>query len=141
MIIDIFRLGFGKERPAFTASLVGQLTISGRKAIVKFDNVILNRRGGYDPKTGIFTAPRTGLYQISVTIMSNAGKYVDVDIAKNDLVLLRLYGPAVHGSTQTANPVLELKSGDKVCVRKHSSGSQRVFGDKYSSFSGYYISE
>ena len=141
MIIDIFRLDIGKERPAFTALLVGQPTLSGIKTILKFDNVILNRRGCYDPKTGIFTAPRTGLYQISVTIMSNAGKSVILDIAKNDLMLLRLYGPAVHGSTQTANPVLELKSGDKVCVRSHTSSSQRINGDTYSSFSGYYISE
>ena len=141
MIIDIFRLGIGKERPAFTASLVGQPTISGRKAIVKFDKVILNRRGCYDPKTGIFTAPRTGLYQISVTIMSNAGKYVILDIAKNDLMLLMLYGPAVHGSTQTVNPVLELKSGDKISVKNDSYGTQHIFGNNYSSFSGYYISE
>ena len=133
--------GIGKERPAFTASLGGQPTISGRKAIVKFDKVILNRRGCYDPKTGIFTAPRTGLYQISVTIMSNAGKKLDLDIAKNDLVLLKMYGPTVHGSTQTANPVLELKSGDKVCVINHGSGLQRIYGNNYSSFSGYYISE
>jgi hypothetical protein len=73
--------------------------------------------------------------------MSNAGKSVILDIAKNDLMLLRLYGPAVHGSTQTANPVLELKSGDKVCVRSHTSSSQRINGDTYSSISGYYISE
>jgi hypothetical protein len=73
--------------------------------------------------------------------MSNAGKYVDLDIAKNDLVLLKLHGTNVHGSTQTANPVLELKSGDKVCVRNHTSRSQRIYGDHYSSFSGYYISE
>ena len=141
MIIDIFRLDIGKERPAFTASLVRQPTLSGRKTILKFDNVILNRRGGYDPKTGIFTAPRTGLYQISVTIMSNAGQYAALDIAKNDLVLLRLYCPAVHGSTQTANPVLELKSGDKVCVINRTSRLQRIYGDKFSYFSGYYISE
>ena len=141
MIIDIFRLVIGKERPAFTASLVGQVTLSGMKTILKFDHVILNREGGYDPKIGIFTAPRTGLYQISVTIMSNAGKASDVYIAKNDLVLLRLYGAAIHGSTETANPVLELKSGDKVSVRSNSSGSKRVFGGKFSSFSGYYISE
>jgi hypothetical protein len=38
------------------------------KTILKFDHIILNREGGYDSKTGIFTAPRTGLYQISVTI-------------------------------------------------------------------------
>jgi hypothetical protein len=111
------------------------------KAILKFDNVILNREGCYDPKTGIFTAPRTGLYQISVTIMSDSGKALGLYIAKNDLLLLRLYGAGIHGSTETANPVLELKSEDKVSVRNDSSGSQRILGGKYSSFSGYYISE
>jgi hypothetical protein len=35
---------------------------------------------------------------------------------------LRLYGAGIHGSTETANPVLELKSGDKVSVRNDSSG-------------------
>ena len=59
--------------------------------------------------------------------MSNAGKTLGLDIAKNDLVLLKMYGPTVHGSTQTANPVLELESGDKVSVINHGSGSQRIF--------------
>jgi hypothetical protein len=91
-------LGIGKERPAFTATLTGRPIISGMKAILKFDNVILNREGGYDPKTGIFTAPRTGLYQISVTIMSDYGKQLALFIAKNDLALLNLFGAALHGS-------------------------------------------
>ena len=73
-ILDIFVLAIGQKRPAFTATLRGQLTLSGINAIVKFDNVILNREGGYDPKTGIFTAPRAGLYQISVTVMSTNRK-------------------------------------------------------------------
>ena len=94
MIIVIFRLGIGKERPAFTASLAGQPTLSGIKTILKFDNVILNRRGGYDPKTGIFTAPRTGLYQIYVTIMSNGGKGLNLHISKNEQMLLKIYGAA-----------------------------------------------
>ena len=141
VIIEIFRLGIGKERPAFTATLTGRPIISGMKAILKFDNVILNREWCYDPKTGIFTAPRTGLYQISVTIMSDYGKQLALFIAKNDLALLNLFGAALHGSTETANPVLELKAGDKVSVRNKSSGSQRIHGVNNSYFSGYYISE
>jgi hypothetical protein len=41
----------------------------------------------------------------------------------------------------SANPVLELKSGDKVFVRNGSSGSQIIVGNHYSYFSGYFISE
>jgi hypothetical protein len=101
----------------------------------------LNRRGGYDPKTGIFTAPITGLYQISVTIMSDSGNKIHLAIAKNDLTLLNLLGPPLHGSTETANPVLELKAGDKVYVRNNISSSSRVHGDSHSYISGYFISE
>jgi hypothetical protein len=129
------------KRETSLYSIINRQTLSGMKTILKFDNVILNREGGYDPRTGIFTAPRTGLYQISVTIVSNAGKNLDLYIAKNNLVLLKLYGAAVHGSSQTTNPVLELKSGDKISVKNDSYGTQHIFGNNYSSFSGYYISE
>ena len=110
-------------------------------AIVKFDNVYLNREGGYDPKTGIFTAPRAGLYQISATVMSANGKELVLHIVKNKQVLLYLYGARLHGSTETANPVLGLKLGDKVFVRNCSSGPQLINGNHYSYFSGYFISE
>ena len=139
--LDIFVLAIGQKRPAFTATLSGQPTLSGINAIVKFDNVILNCEGGYDPKTGIFTAPRAGLYQISVTVMSTNGKDLGLHIVKNKQVLLYLYGARLHGSTETANPVLELKSGDKVFVKNGSSGSQLINGNHYSYFSGYFISE
>ena len=141
MIIDIFRLGIGKERPAFTALLTGIPTISGMNTFLKFDKVILNRAGGYDPKTGIFTAPRTGLYQISSTIMSDSGNNISLFIVKNDVRILNMYAAAPHGSTETANPVLELKAGDKVSVRNNSSGSQRFHGNSYSYIYGYFISE
>ena len=140
-ILDIFVLAIGQKRPAFTATLNGQPTLSGTNAIVKFDNVILNREGGYDPKTGIFTAPRAGLYQISATVMSANGKDLTLDIVTNKQVLLYLYGSRLHGSTETANPVLELRSGDKVFVKNGSSGSQLINGNHYSYFSGYFISE
>lgn len=105
------------------------------------DNVYLNREGGYDPKTGIFKAPRAGLYQISATVMSANGKDLTLHIAKNKQVLLHLYGARLHGSTETVNPVLELTLGDKVFVRNGSSGSQVIIGSHYSYFSGYFISE
>lgn len=73
--------------------------------------------------------------------MSSGGTSIDLFIAKNDVSILRLYGAALHGSTQTANPVLELKAGDKVSVRNSASGSIRIHGNNYSYFSGYFISE
>ncbi|CAG2248892.1 unnamed protein product [Mytilus edulis] len=112
-----------KDRPAFTATLKSHLSLSNGAAI-KFDTVILNRGGGYNPKTGIFTAKKKGLYQISATIMSQGGGELICYIAKNGSNILYLYGPRLHGGSETANPVLELKKGDKVSVKSY--GSQQI---------------
>ncbi|VDI73280.1 Hypothetical predicted protein [Mytilus galloprovincialis] len=125
-----------KDRPAFTATLKSQLTFSPG-APIKFDTVILNQGKGYSPKTGIFTAMKAGLYLISATVMSNGGAYLKAYISKNGVNLMNLYGPKIHGGTETANPVLHLEKGDKVSVK--SSGSYRVYGDNYSYFSAVYI--
>lgn len=68
----------GNERPAFTASLSVHTLLTRRDEIVKFDRVILNRGAGYNPRTGVFTAPSSGLYQISATIMSSGGSKVHI---------------------------------------------------------------
>ncbi|CAC5411204.1 unnamed protein product [Mytilus coruscus] len=125
-----------KDRPAFTATLKSHLTLS-KDNTIKFDSVILNKGGGYSPKTGIFTATKTGLYLISATVMSYFGNVLSVYISKNGVNLMNLYGPKIHGGTETANPVLNLEKGDKVSVR--SKGSFRVYGDNYSYFSAVYI--
>ena len=73
--------------------------------------------------------------------MSANGKDLALHIVKNKQVLLYLYGARLHGSTETANPVLDLKSGDKVIVKNGSSLLQLIKGSHYSYFSGYFISE
>ncbi|XP_052086243.1 collagen alpha-2(VIII) chain-like [Mytilus californianus] len=124
-----------KDRPAFTATLKSHLSLSNGAAIT-FDTVILNRGGGYNPKTGIFTAKKKGLYQISATVMLRDGIFY---ITKNEIKILSLYGPSLHGASETANPVLELEKGDNVSVKSY--GSQKINGDYYSYFSAVYISE
>jgi hypothetical protein len=37
-------------------------TLTGINSVVKFEDVRVNRGHGYNPSTGVFTAPRTGLY-------------------------------------------------------------------------------
>ncbi|CAC5375190.1 unnamed protein product [Mytilus coruscus] len=135
------RLG-GNNRPAFTATLnTHPLTLSGNNVIAKFDNVILNRGDGYDPKTGKFTAPKSGLYQFSFTIMSNGGSELHMVVVKNGNSIMKLYGSKIHGATETANPVLELKEGDCVYLTHGVSASQQMVGHHYSHMSGYYIGE
>ncbi|CAG2207620.1 C1QL [Mytilus edulis] len=123
--------------PAFTATLSHHFSLT-KDAAIKFNSVLLNRGGGYNPNTGIFTATKTGLYQFSATIMSNGGIQVHSYINKNGRKLMNLYGPKIHGATETASPVLELNKGDKVSVNGYYS--EVVYGRHYSYFSAVYIS-
>ena len=58
--------------PAFTAVVAKDFTPEINQ-IIKFDVVKLNEEGGYSPSTGIFTAPRSGLYMLSATVRSTSG--------------------------------------------------------------------
>ena len=54
--------------------------------MVKFEDVRVNRGQGYNPSTGVFTAPRKGLYHISCLILGNSGHVVTYQLNKNDAV-------------------------------------------------------
>ncbi|XP_076099266.1 complement C1q-like protein 3 [Mytilus galloprovincialis] len=125
---------------AFTASLSTQKTI-GSHEVVKFDKVWTNEGKGYDPNSGIFTAPRKGFYQITATIMSANGKNLHVSLWKNNEKTVGVYPGRGH-YTGSANIVLKLKKGDRVYI-KHRSGTEEIFsnGDHWTMFSGFLISE
>ncbi|XP_063401928.1 heavy metal-binding protein HIP-like [Mytilus trossulus] len=132
--------GGNSYRPAFTATLnTHPVTVSG-KFIPTFDNVILNRGNGYDSKTGKFTAPKSGLYQFSFTIMSNGGSDLNMGVAKNGKFLISLHAAKIHGATATANAVLELKEGDTVYLIHGASATQSMAGHHFSHML-YYIGE
>ena len=95
-----------------------------------FDKVWTNVGNGYNPNTGKFTAPKSGLYQISGTVMSATGKKLHVYLFKNDKQTVSLYsgtGPA----TGAVNIVLKLQKGETVRNACTKSGSLR-----FSQFSG-----
>ena len=76
---SIIVLGFlGLKSPvvAFTAK-----SIASRVA-VKYDHVVTNWGGAYQPSTSIFTAPYDGLYSISCTLMSDKSNTVYLEMGK-----------------------------------------------------------
>ena len=74
----------GSKTPvvAFSAMLSKDTTI-GPRAILKYDHVVTNWGGAYQPTTGIFTAPYDGVYSISCSLMSHPSNYVHLSIMKN----------------------------------------------------------
>ncbi|KAI1897339.1 hypothetical protein AGOR_G00082300 [Albula goreensis] len=49
-------------------------TLTGHVNVIKYSDVILNVGGGYDKKTGVFTAPVTGVYQFFFSYQSGRGR-------------------------------------------------------------------
>ncbi|CAC5394170.1 C1QL [Mytilus coruscus] len=130
-----------KRRPTFFASLKTYQTLSNIKDIVKFDDAKINVGGGYDSTTGIFTAPRNGIYIFSCTIMANGGGNVQFQLNKNDLLYTNGYAAKSDYGTQTVNSLVKLKTGDKVYIKHRTGTSQTVYGNHFSTFSGYLLSE
>ncbi|VDH97741.1 Hypothetical predicted protein [Mytilus galloprovincialis] len=127
-----------RDIPAFTASVSTSQKRINAKGVVKFDKVWTNNGNHYDPNTGIFQAPREGLYYVSTTLMSASGKLVYAHIWQNEKRTVGLY-PGTGYSEATANLVLNLKKGDKVTVRSGGQSDLYSSNDYYSVFSAYLI--
>lgn len=41
--------------------------------IITYSHIFMNLGNGYNPQTGIFTAPRSGVYSLALTVYSDAG--------------------------------------------------------------------
>ncbi|CAC5424165.1 C1QL [Mytilus coruscus] len=76
--------------------------------VVKFDDVRVNIGGGYDKSTGVFTAGRKGLYQISCTILGDNGHDVHYMLAKNDAEYMKGYSTRGMYTSSTINAVMAI---------------------------------
>ena len=131
-----------RTKPAFVAALkTHPFALKGIDDVVKFDDVRVNRGQGYNPSTGIFTAPRKGLYHFSCMIMSHGFHEVHYQLNKNDAVYINGYSNKSGHATSTISDVVEMKKGDRVFIKHRNSKSQEITGDHNSSFSGYFIQE
>ena len=131
--------GYKSEIPAFSASR-SQSKSLGPGEIILFDHVWTNVGNGYNPNTGKFTAPKSGLYQISGTVMSAHGKYLNVYLFKNDKQTVSLFA-GLGNNTGTVNIVLKLQKGETVYM-KHHNNTETIHSTSsvYCVFSGFLIS-
>nr|CBX41679.1 putative C1q domain containing protein MgC1q30 [Mytilus galloprovincialis] len=126
------------DKPAFFAFLRSDLTSSGTQ-VIKFQDVRINVGNHYNPTTGMFTAPRPGIYQISCTIVGFKTSVFWYQITVNG-------SPYTLGNTsrgdswnsQTSTVLIDLKKGDRVYV-EHRGGSQTVHANTNTYFSGYLL--
>lgn len=100
-------------------AVIGNTTSTkpNKKGVLRFDRQVLNVGLGMDLKSGVFTAPKAGIYTFSFSIMKNGYSFTYTEIA------LRLnsakIGQAMSGSGLFTVPValqstLKLKKGDRI---------------------------
>ncbi|XP_034065676.1 EMILIN-2 [Gymnodraco acuticeps] len=119
----------GFEEPfSFSAGLTQQPLI-GEFGFIRFNRVIVNDGGHYNPHTGIFTAPLDGRYLISGLLTAQRGDRVEAVLSVSNRRVQRLQssaGPGQHGAPPTGDcgcggsvsfsVILPLRKGDRVGV-------------------------
>ncbi|XP_034427771.1 EMILIN-2 [Hippoglossus hippoglossus] len=125
--------GPSPQEPATSSSEVSfsaGLTLpsfQGEVGIIRFNKVLVNDGGHYDPHTGVFTAPTDGRYLVSAVLAAQRGEKVEAVLSVSNRSIQRLdstgflSGAAVPTSHQQCNCssptslslVLSLKRGDR----------------------------
>ncbi|CAC5382344.1 C1QL [Mytilus coruscus] len=126
-----------KKRIAFLAFVKGNPILSNN--VIKFDDVETNIGNHYSPTTGVFTAPRNGLYVLSSMIMAYGSTTIQYEWRKNDAVFSHGFTNRGSSSSQSQTFIFELKKGDRIYIKHRTSTGERLDGGRFSYFNGYLL--
>ncbi|XP_065928376.1 uncharacterized protein [Magallana gigas] len=128
------------KRIGFTAT-VSTSSISWNSGTLVFDVVITNVGNGYNPSTGVFTAPTAGEYVFFVNVQSYNINSIYVDVVLNGVTKVRTMAYTGGSDYFDAGPnlvVLTLQKGDRVWV-KYFSGQGYHINGPITTFSGFLL--
>ncbi|XP_052101309.1 cerebellin-2-like [Mytilus californianus] len=108
---------------------------------VIYDAVITNDGNGYNPSTGIFTAPVQGLYSFSWTTTTQANKCFFTYLAVNGNMIARNHAGKDNVNLSASQTVVaHLKTHDKVNIKVQDNYfADLMYGEGWSTFSGFRI--
>jgi hypothetical protein len=122
---------------AFTAGVTSYSSTWNSGTLV-FPKVIHNIGGGYNPSTGVFTAPTEGHYVFFVTVVEFSTLYSRVDIVLNGTSKVRTLGESDAAyQTGTNMTVLRLQRGDTVWIRYSYGKGYYTLSVPITTFSGF----
>lgn len=105
--------------------------------VIKFDTVWVNIGNGYDPDSGVFTAPKSGLYLISNTIRASGEDDQHCILWVNDESTI--FSAGSSSSSGTLNILMMIHKGDRICITSFAYSKQKIYGDSFSMFSAFLI--
>ena len=104
---------------AFYAYSTHTFTSPSNLFVLTFDNVITNVGNGYHHHSGLFIAPRTGLYVFTWSFRIQNDAYISTELVVNESAKSAVYfdaNPGIGGN-KAGTVVTHVNQGDDVFVR------------------------
>ncbi|XP_060601158.1 complement C1q tumor necrosis factor-related protein 3-like [Ruditapes philippinarum] len=131
----------GALKVGFTAKLSKHMLNLGNNQAILFDYIVTNIGHHYSPNTGVFTAPINATYYFSASILSHTNELLQTEIVKNGIREVMIYSYDNDHEQGSNSVVLQLNIGDEVWVRHLGMVGTKVYGNGWSTFSGFKISD
>ncbi|VDH96224.1 Hypothetical predicted protein [Mytilus galloprovincialis] len=130
-----------RDAIAFSAYSKKSQQLTSKDKIAKFENVWANIGNGYKSSTGIFTAPKQGIYHFSAVFSSAKSQALFLELFHNDEPTSGSYLEGDGYKTGTFDILFNLQKGDRIYVSTGDSKMHNVYsdGDNLSTFSGHLI--
>ena len=102
---------------------------------------------GYNNATGIFTAPLSGIYFFSCSVLDHTtgGNHGDfmlhAEMVKNGVVMARVFAHAtsVYRDQGAQTIIVQVDKGDEIWVKGIDNNNLGLGGELYTTFSGYML--
>ncbi len=131
------------RKSAFTA-IKTALQTGSTNDVLKFEDTSENINGHFNLETDKFTCVYPGTYVFMYSIGVYEPTDTHIQLMKNGRVVVvahtRTGGFNTDFDTTSSSAVLRLQRGDKVWLR-FGSGNRRVYGGRYTTFSGFLLYE
>ncbi|XP_017296964.1 complement C1q-like protein 2 [Kryptolebias marmoratus] len=105
---------------------------------LKFERVVTNIGNGYDPATGVFTAPAKGLYYVQITGMVGSSGTLNAGLKKNGENMFAIHQKAGTQASASNGMTLALEQGDRLFVQLWA-GQTIADQSRLSTFTGFLV--